>query len=111
MAVLTYLAFLACVSWWQFRRVKTGRCGKGRAIGLYAIFAGAPALLYGAAFLVLAGMEELSGMSVIGELYARTMPFVLAGGAAVVALTSLVFALVLLPIRRHGRDAGQAGRT
>jgi hypothetical protein len=110
MAVLLYLGFVLWVSCWLYRRVKSGRCGTVRAIGLHSACTSMPVLLYGAVFLMLVGVEELAGTAIIGEGYARTLPLVLAGGAAIVLLATLVFALLMLVLIRRGNDADRLQR-
>ena len=110
MPVLLYLGFVVCVWYWLYRRVKSRRCGAGRAIGLHATCTAMPVLLYGALFLVLVGVEELVGTAIIGEGYARTLPLVLAGGVATVLLSTLVFALLMLVLTRRGNNADRVQR-
>jgi hypothetical protein len=105
MLVLIYLAFVAVAFYWQAKKVKAGKSTIGKAIGTYAAYAIAPVILYGAAFFALVGLEELTHTAIIGEGYARSLLFVIAGGVAVVLLATLVFSLVVLAMKRKDIDA------
>jgi hypothetical protein len=100
MMVLIYLAYVAAIFYWQLNNVKTGKCSKGKAIVLHAAYIAAPMVIYGAVFISLIGIEELTDRAIIGEAYARSLPFVIAGGVAVTALATLIFALVVLAMKQ-----------
>ena len=102
--MLIYLTFVAVVFYWQAKKVKAGKSTKGKAIGIYAAYTIAPVILYGAVFFALVGVEELTNTAIIGEGYARSLLFVIAGGVAVVLLATLVFSLVVLSIKRRDID-------
>lgn len=100
MMALVYIAYATAIFFWQINKVKTGKCSKGKAIALHAAYIVAPIVIYGAAFICLAGVEELTGTAIIGEGYARTFPFVIAGGLAVTVLATLIFAPLVLAIKQ-----------
>jgi len=105
MLVLIYLTFVAFVFYWQIKKVKVGGSAKGKAIRLYAAYTIAPIMLYGAVFIALVGTEEITDASIIGEGYARSLAFVLAGGVAVVLLTTLAFSIVIVTMKRKDINA------
>ncbi len=98
--MLIYLAFVAATLYRLTGRVVAGKIASGRAVILHAAYTMAPVLLYGTVFLCLAGAEELTGAVIIGEGYARSLPFMVAGGMAVALLSTLVFSLVAVVLRR-----------
>ena len=59
----------------------------------------APVIVYGIIFMVLVGIEELTDTAIIGEVYARSLLFVIVGGIAVTIIATLVFAVVVLIIK------------
>jgi hypothetical protein len=63
----------------QINLVRIGKTREGKAISLYATYTIAPVVLYGVVFLALVGPEEFTGTSIIGEGYARSLIFVIAG--------------------------------
>ncbi|MEH6471935.1 MAG: hypothetical protein V7752_11845 [Halopseudomonas sp.] len=91
---LVYLLFVVAIFYWQFSAVRAGKVSKLKALGRYVGYSIAPVVLFGVGFVGLVGVEELTGGAFIGEGYARSLPFVIAGGSAVVMLTSLLFALL-----------------
>lgn len=105
MLVMIYLAFLVVLFYWQINNVKTGKCGKGRVIVLHAAYTIVPVVLYGAMFVVLVGVEEFTGTAIIGEGYARSLFFVIAGGVAVVLLSTLIFSIVVLSMKPRDINA------
>jgi len=56
-------------------------------------------------FLVLVGIEELTDTAIIGEGYARTLPFIIIGGLSVTLLITLIFSLVLIFIKQPKTNA------
>ncbi len=100
MMALIYIAYVTAIFFWQINNVKTGKCSKGKAVALHAAYIVAPIVIYGAVFITLAGVEELTGTAIIGEGFARTFPFVIAAGVAVTVMATLVFALVVLAIKQ-----------
>lgn len=105
MLMLIYLIFVAIVFYWQIKKVIADKDTKVKAIGIYGAYTISPVILYGAVFFALVGVEELTNTAIIGEEYARSLLFAIAGGVAVVLLTTLVFSLVVLAIRRRDIDA------
>jgi len=57
---LIYLLYIAIVFYWQIKILKTGKNTKIKAIGLYAAYTIMPIILYGAVFITLVGIEELT---------------------------------------------------
>ena len=100
MLVLIYLAFVALVFYWEAKNFKRGRITRGKAIVLHVAYTIAPVILYGAVFMALIGVEEFTGTAIIGEGYARSLPLVVAGGIAVVIVTTLVFPLAVITMTR-----------
>jgi hypothetical protein len=98
--MLIYLAFVAATFYRLAGSVTTGKTTKGRAVILHAAYAIAPVLLYGTVFISLVGVEELTGAVIVGEGYARSLPFMIAGGMAVALLSTLVFSFVTLVLGR-----------
>ena len=101
---LIYLAYAVGIFYWQINRVKAGNCTKGKAIVLHAAYIALPVVLYGAVFGVLTGLEELTDSAIIGESYARTLPFAMVGGVAIAFVATLLFSLVVLAIKRRNAD-------
>ena len=100
MMALVYIAYATAIFFWQISNVKAGKHSKGKAIVLHAVYIAAPIVIYGAVFICLAGVEELTDTVIIGEGYARTFPFVIAGGMAVTVLATLIFAPVVMVIKQ-----------
>ena len=105
MLLLIYLTYVAAVFYWLMNKVKVGKCTKRKAIVLHSAHTIFPVVLYGAVFMLLIGVEEYTDMAIIGEGYARILPFVVLGGVAVVALTTLIFSLVVLAMKRGNTNA------
>ena len=101
---LIYLIFMTFLFYWQANAVKASKTSKARAIGLYAIYAAAPIILYGAVFMALVGIEELSGKALVGEGYARSLLLVIGGGLVVTAATTLLFSLLMLMMKPRDVD-------
>ena len=102
---LIYLAYVIAIFFWQINNVKTGKCRKRKAIVLHAIYITIPVVLYGAVFVLLIGAEELTDKAIIGEGYARTLPFVVVGGVAIACLATLVFSLVIFAMKQKKNNA------
>lgn len=102
---LIYLLFIAVVFYWQINAVKSGKITKKKAFGLYAGYTIAPVFLYGLVFMVLIGYEELADRAIISEGYARSIPFVIAGGTAVFIIVTLVFSIVILAVKTNNNDS------
>ncbi len=100
MLLILYILFVVAVFYWHIRAVKTEKLKTGKAVVLNAVYIAAPIILYGVVFFVLIGVEEFTQKSMIGEMYARTLLIVLAGGVAIVMLTSIIFLLVALIVRK-----------
>jgi hypothetical protein len=47
-------------------------------------------------FFILAGLEEVSDKAIIGELYARSLLFVLIGGSIFVLISTVLFAAIAM---------------
>ena len=96
---LIYLLYIAIVFYWQIKILKTGKNTKIKAIGLYAAYTIMPIILYGAVFITLAGIEELTNTAIISEEYARSLLFVIAGGIAVTIVTTLILSIVVFVMK------------
>jgi len=77
----------------QMQRVRRGTLRRTKATLVFFSYSILPVLLYALAFLVLVGVEELTGLSAITEGMARTLPFVAAIGLAEVLLLTVIFAI------------------
>jgi len=96
---LIYLLYIAIVFYWQIKILKTGKNTKIKAIGLYAAYTIMPIILYGAVFITLVGIEELTNTAIISEEYARSLLFVIAGGIAVTIVTTLILSIVVFVMK------------
>lgn len=105
MLILIYLVFVGTVFYWQAKLVTAGKSTKGKAIGLHLVYTIAPVILYGVVFIALVGIEELTDTAIIGEGYARTLPFVIVGGLTVALLGTLIFSFVVIFIKRRDTNA------
>jgi len=79
---------------WQLRHVRSGARGRGRATAAFLGYAILPALGYGLLFLLLVGAEELSGLALIGEGFARMLLPLGAIALAEVLVLGVVFVIV-----------------
>jgi len=96
MVFLFLFIIVLSVFFWQFKRLKRGKVTKPGAIGLFAGYSILPVVLYGVVFFILVGLEEVIGQAIIGELYARSLLFVLIGGAILVLISTAIFAAVAI---------------
>ena len=96
---LIFLLYIAIVFYWQIKILKTGKNTKIKAIGLYAAYTIMPIILYGAVFITLVGIEELTNTAIISEEYARSLLFVIIGGIAVTIVTTLIFSIVVFVMK------------
>jgi len=105
MFIFIYLIFIVVIFYWQVKLVKAGKNSKRKAILLHLTYTITPIILYGVMFLVLVGIEELTDTAIIGEGYARTLPFIIIGGLSVTLLITLIFSLVLIFIKQPKTNA------
>ena len=77
----------------QIQQVRRGTRGRSKGALLFFAYSILPVLTYGLVFLVLVGVEELTGTSVITEGFARTLFLVVGIGSAEVLLLTLIFAV------------------
>jgi hypothetical protein len=96
MVFLFLIIIVVSVFFWQFKRLKRGKVTKPKAIGLFAGYSFLPVVLYGVVFFILSGLEEVSDKAIIGELYARSLLFVLIGGSIFVLISTVLFAAVAM---------------
>ncbi len=96
---LIYLVFILAIFYWQLKRVRTGRCGKVKAVLVYYGYGLMPALLYVLVFMGVVGIEQMFETAIISDLYARALPFVLLGSIVAAVVTGLLFALVVALIK------------
>lgn len=80
-----------------FRR---GQRTRRAALLRCAVFSVLPAVLYVGVFLALVGVEELSGVALIGDGYARALPVVVVAGLGLTFAVTLVLALAMIFVRR-----------
>lgn len=85
---------------WQIRRLRHGKLSKGRIVTTFFLMSVAPVALYAMAFFLAVAIEEISGTSVTGEGYARSLLLVLAVGGAWVLLVTAVFSILVALVRR-----------
>jgi hypothetical protein len=87
----------------QIQQVRRGTRRRLKGALLFFCYSILPALTYALAFLVLAGVEELTGLSVLAEGFARTFLLVIGIGSAEVLLLTLIFAVTVrfLPTARN----------
>ena len=84
----------------QLRCVRRGSRGRAKAIALFFGYAILPALCYGGLFLVLVGVEEMTGRALIGEGYARMLVPVVGFALAEVLLLGVIFAVAASVVRK-----------
>ena len=96
-AVLFWLIILIPVGVFarQIQQVRRGTRNRFKGAILFFGYSILPVLAYGLVFLVLAGVEELAGLSMVTEGFARTLPLVIGIGLAEVLLLTLIFAVVV----------------
>jgi len=104
MGFLFLLIIVVSVFFWQFKRLKRGVVTKPKAIGLFAGYSFLPIVLYGVVFFILAGLEEVLDKAIIGELYARSLLFVLIGGSILVLISTAFFAAVAMVIKSDDKE-------
>jgi len=103
--ILIYLVFVAAIFYWQMKLVMAGKKSKGKAIMSHLAYTIAPIILYGAVFLALVGIEELADTTIIGEGYARTLPFIIIGGLSMTLLGTFIFSLVVIFTKQPNTNA------
>lgn len=84
----------------QYLRVRGGRRTRRAAILRCAVFSVLPVVLYVGLFLALVGVEELTGVALVGEGYARTLPLAAVAGLGLALFATLCLTLLLLFLRR-----------
>ncbi len=88
---------------WQYRRMRSGRRTRRAAILRCAVFSVLPVVLYVGLFLALVGVEELAGVALIGDGYARSLPLVVIAGLGLAFIGTLVLTVLALFVRRPPR--------
>jgi hypothetical protein len=83
----------------QILQVRRGARRKIKGTILFFSYSILPVLIYALVFLVLAGVEELTKLSVISEGLARTLPLVVGIGSAEVLLLTVIFAVAVWFLR------------
>lgn len=106
-AVLFWLIILIPVGVFarQIQQVRRGTRRRFKGATLFFSYSILPVLTYGLAFLVLAGVEEFAGLSVITEGFARTLLLVVGIGSVEVLLLTLIFAVAVCFLRVPGNAA------
>lgn len=94
MLVLPVYAFVVF-----YRRVKYRALKKTSALWLYASVVIAPIILYTLFFFLLAGLEELTHISLISEELSRSLLILVALGVAIWSISILAFGLTLMFLR------------
>ena len=95
MWIFAYIFFIVFIFIWQLHKVKNGKLSKRKAIVLYSGFTIAPIILYVLIFFILVGIEEFLNKVIISEGFARSFLIIIIGGSIIVAVTSLIFSIVL----------------
>jgi hypothetical protein len=100
-AVLFWLIILIPVGVFarQIQQVRRGTRRRSKGTILFFSYSILPVLTYGLVFLVLVGLEEFMGLSVITEGHARTLLLVVGIGSAEVLLLTLIFAAAVWFLR------------
>ena len=106
-AVLFWLIILIPVGVFarQIQQVRRGTRRRFKAAVLFFSYSILPVLTYGLVFFVLAGVDELTGLSVITEGFARTLLLAVGIGSAEVLLLTFVFAVAVWFLRVPGNAA------
>ncbi len=100
LVALTVLLVPLAVCVRQYLRVRSGRRTRCAAILRCAVFSVLPVVLYVGVFLALVGIEELTGIALVGEGYARTLPIAVVAGLGLALIGTLCLTLLLLFLRR-----------
>lgn len=87
----------------QVRRVRNGERGRGRGVLLFVAYSLLPIAAYILGFFALVGIEEVSGAALIGESFARTLPFAVGIGLLEVLLLTIVFSIVIFFLKPVAR--------
>jgi hypothetical protein len=97
--ILIYLIFVIFLFYWLIRKVRLGNLSKRKAVLLHAIYAISPTILYGLVFAALIASEAVMKNAIIGEGYARTFIFVMAGGLSVAIASTIIFTVIVLMVK------------
>jgi len=89
----------------QIQQVRRGTRRKFKGAVLFVSYSILPVLIYGLVFLVLVGVEELTGLSLITEGFARTLLPVIGIGSAEVLSLTVIFAVAVCFLRVPGNEA------
>lgn len=89
----------------QIRRVRQGTRRRFKGGVLFFFYSILPVLIYSLVFLVLVGVEEVTGHSLIAEGVARTLLLVVGIGAAEVLVLTGIFAVAVRFLRVPGNAA------
>ena len=84
----------------QYLWVRSGRRTRRAAILRCAVFSVLPVVLYVGLFLALVGVEELTGIALVSEGYARSLPIAAVAGLSLALVGTLCLTLLLLFLRR-----------
>jgi hypothetical protein len=85
---------------WQIRRMRRGTLSRGRAVtGLFFISI-IPVVFYALAFFLAVAIEEVFGIPVVAEEYARSLLLVMAVSITWVLLMTAVFAILVMFMSR-----------
>jgi hypothetical protein len=84
----------------QFLCVRRGQRTRRAALLRCAVFSVLPAVIYVGVFLALVGVEELAGVALIGDGYARALPLVVVAGLGLTLAGTLVLAVAMMFMRR-----------
>lgn len=92
--------FPAGVFVWQIRRMRRGTLSRGRTVTGFFFISIIPVVLYALAFFLAVAIEEISGIPVVAEGYARSLLLVMAVSIAWVLLMTAVFAILAMFMSR-----------
>jgi hypothetical protein len=99
-AFWTILLFSIGAFVWQIRRMRHGTLSRVRTVSGFFLIATAPIVLYVMAFLLAVIIEEISGMPIVAEGYARSLLFVVTATIAWVLLLTAAFAVLVMFVSR-----------
>lgn len=95
-AFWTIILFPIVVLIWQIRHVRRSTISRGRTVISFLLISTAPVMLYALIFLLAVAIEEISGISLVAEGYARSLLLMVAINIAWVSLMTAVFAVLVM---------------
>ena len=99
-AFWTILLFSIGALVWQIRRMRRGTLSRVRTVTSFFLIATAPIVLYALAFFLAVAIEEISGIPIVTEGYARSLLLVVVVSMAWVLLLTAAFAVLVMFMSR-----------